>query len=590
MTTFCISGHAAVAEWLAASGQTVDQRSDHLDMAVLQAGDVVIGRLAIDQVIQVCALGAHYLHLAFAHREGPDDVDWTQADLLAWGARLETIEVGRVNRAGNEHPLAFAGGGTCPPVGPQVHVTFVSDQLTPVYLPVQQFLADIRHVELLATPRMGKQAKLLADRLLSLSANTPLSVHIEAVGDCHTYQEQSVAAQRAVRRLTAAYPEACLVANLTAGTKTMALALKTALGQAAADGVSTHSLYTNTDNNVFEWLDAEPPTHPLTAQLDMRSVLALQGYEVVSRNSDDPSWQANALRREALTQLFFQPPLRDRIAILNSVAMQARSCYADEPRSGRPAGENRPAVLQAADTPSAVPFHGDPQKTLGEQFLRIAAELGLLQFYPASHSVQFANFEVARYCSGLWLEEWAWLRLRHLGIYDLACGVQVSQRESRTKNEFDLVAVHNNRMLVIECKTSTQDAGQDGRTANALYKIESLSDHVARLHGTRVLLVAGHVSNAALARASAGHVSVLALGKHQPKQGTWAVEDGEKSFDCLPPRDLVALSRAWVSKGSFSRDVEPKATPYLVDPAKDPFAPRPSQMAEQLGSLKSHGA
>lgn len=57
MTTYLISHHPGAIEWAARQHMPVDQRMAHLDPAIVQAGDVVIGSLPVNLAAQVRARG-----------------------------------------------------------------------------------------------------------------------------------------------------------------------------------------------------------------------------------------------------------------------------------------------------------------------------------------------------------------------------------------------------------------------------------------------------------------------------------------------------------------------------------------------------
>lgn len=102
----------------------------------------------------------------------------------------------------------------------------------------------------------------------------------------------------------------------------------------------------------------------------------------------------------------------------------------------------------------------------------------------------FPSLEGAQYLSGGWIEEYAWHCARDAGLEDIYCGAQVTDESAPKddiRNEFDLVTVHRNRMLIIECKTSRLAPGSD---QEVLHKLHSLADQSSGLFGTKVLLSA----------------------------------------------------------------------------------------------------
>ncbi|MDW8324914.1 MAG: CRISPR-associated protein Csx16, partial [Burkholderiales bacterium] len=55
MTTWFVSRHPGAIKWAARKGIRVDRQVDHLDVDVVQAGDVVIGTLPVHLAAEVCA-------------------------------------------------------------------------------------------------------------------------------------------------------------------------------------------------------------------------------------------------------------------------------------------------------------------------------------------------------------------------------------------------------------------------------------------------------------------------------------------------------------------------------------------------------
>lgn len=89
MTTWFISRHPGAFEWAQEEGIDVDVRVEHLDVARIQAGDVVIGLLPLHLAAAVQRRGARYLHLSL---EVPRECRGRELDarrMRLFGARLE---------------------------------------------------------------------------------------------------------------------------------------------------------------------------------------------------------------------------------------------------------------------------------------------------------------------------------------------------------------------------------------------------------------------------------------------------------------------------------------------------------------------
>jgi hypothetical protein len=106
------------------------------------------------------------------------------------------------------------------------------------------------------------------------------------------------------------------------------------------------------------------------------------------------------------------------------------------------------------------------------------------------------------------LEEYAWHIAEQAGLNEVACGVEIDWENSRTRNELDVLAVHNNRLLIIECKT-VRFSDDHQKSNNTLYKINSLGESLRGVFGKKVLLSAWGVSSTMLDRAKTQGIKIL---------------------------------------------------------------------------------
>jgi CRISPR-associated protein Csx16 len=64
MTTFFIRRHPGAKVWAAEQGLRIDQHLAHLDTALIQCGDTVIGTLPVHLAAGVCSQGAQFFNLS----------------------------------------------------------------------------------------------------------------------------------------------------------------------------------------------------------------------------------------------------------------------------------------------------------------------------------------------------------------------------------------------------------------------------------------------------------------------------------------------------------------------------------------------
>lgn len=93
MTTYFISRHPGAIEWAARQNMAVDQLIAHLDPAIINAGDAVIGSLPVNLAAQVCAAGAAYWHLSLELPAELRGRELSADDLQRLGARVERFDI-----------------------------------------------------------------------------------------------------------------------------------------------------------------------------------------------------------------------------------------------------------------------------------------------------------------------------------------------------------------------------------------------------------------------------------------------------------------------------------------------------------------
>jgi hypothetical protein len=114
-----------------------------------------------------------------------------------------------------------------------------------------------------------------------------------------------------------------------------------------------------------------------------------------------------------------------------------------------------------------------------------------------------------RYLNGFWLEEYVWLVAQDSSLDDVQVGVKVEwqfpQPSTAPHNEFDMLAVYRNRLLVVECKTSfSSNIKQD-----IITKLDSLGRNAGGLFGHTLLCSAQSLDDAVKNRALAQKVAVI---------------------------------------------------------------------------------
>ncbi|UJP06367.1 MAG: CRISPR-associated protein Csx16 [Nitrosomonas sp.] len=99
MTTYFISRHPGAITWAEQQGIKVDQRITHLDINLIESGDIVIGSLPVNLAAQVCGKGATYIHLSLTLPEHWRGLELSAAQMVECGARLERYEIRMTDHA-----------------------------------------------------------------------------------------------------------------------------------------------------------------------------------------------------------------------------------------------------------------------------------------------------------------------------------------------------------------------------------------------------------------------------------------------------------------------------------------------------------
>ncbi len=102
MSNWLVSRHPGAVEWIRYQGIAVDHQVQHLDVSLVQDGDLVVGTLPIQLAAAVCQRGARYFHLSvqLPFELRGQELDSTTLNRL--GAKLEEFAVMGKNTAA--HP------------------------------------------------------------------------------------------------------------------------------------------------------------------------------------------------------------------------------------------------------------------------------------------------------------------------------------------------------------------------------------------------------------------------------------------------------------------------------------------------------
>ena len=333
-----------------------------------------------------------------------------------------------------------------------IHICLVSNQILANLIPALMERPD--KVVLVVSKEMAK--KKLDNRLKKLLETEGITVDLHGNAPDTGLEAIHEFAFDLSDKLKSAHPEAEIVLNATGGTKLMALGFVEFFR-----GIATRTIYTDTAHRRIETLpdkDLAMPAVPMADVLDVRLYLAAQGLRYHGATSDDDARIARVNQRKAAAKYLakYAADLDTFIGALNRLADLAFNKT-----------ETLVAPRQGFD-------YAPHPKSPWAKALHELVRAGLLGWTEGETEIVFIDEERTQFLRGGWLEEYAFHVLRDEKIFDVRLGVEAaSDTAGVTKNEFDVLAAHGNRLLFIECKTLRFNPNENDN--ELAYKLDSLS-------------------------------------------------------------------------------------------------------------------
>ena len=356
----------------------------------------------------------------------------------------------------------------------EVHVCLLSDQLLPNLIPV--LMDRPVRVYLVATVEMVARGR--DKRMRRLLRRENIDTRIRGGAPSTRIEEIRRFAYELAQEMKKNETGGTIVLNATGGTKLLSMGFVEVFRE-RLEGYPLRIVYTDTEHQVIETIvPRERRAVPMAGVLKAESYLAAQGMVLTSAESDEQGWRAVVRGRSALTKYLASncEGLGSFLGTLNGLV------HGTSRRRGALASNGIDMVHPDQE------FDRRPQGAWREALTRIA-DTGLL-WWGGNGKVRFDDAVAARYLGGHWLEEYAWLVAGAAGLDDLRCSAKVRwESESgpaAPTNEFDLLAVHDNRFLLVECKTGRQAVGEQAVAT----RLESLGRHTGGLFGSSLLLSA----------------------------------------------------------------------------------------------------
>lgn len=382
-----------------------------------------------------------------------------------------------------------------------VHICIVSAQLLANYIPIKMECPDYVHI--ISSSKMQADGLTTRFKRMLDSQNIPYTVHENmpdfSMNEIHEY---AVNLYEEIKNKT---PSAQLTLNITGGNKLMMLGLLEML----KDDVH-QIIYTDTSHDLIEFVHNRT-YKKLTSVLDVPQYLSAYGANYKKAVSADEQWLQAIKKRKKATKYLAENALEldSFISALNALVKNALS---DDGKS--------------LDDPTQI-FNSSP-KGKWREALKILVDSHILT-WNQDKTINFLSVETARYAGGIWLEEYVYHIASDAKPDDVRSSVEITWDSSKnTKNELDLLVVHNNRMLVIECKTLNFGKSSE-KNSDVLYKIDSLGSNLTGLFGEKWLVTAREPTEDMKNRAKSQKVNIISpseLKRLREKITNWMEKKG----------------------------------------------------------------
>lgn len=345
-----------------------------------------------------------------------------------------------------------------------VHINLTSQQLIPNVIPVMSQLQDVTQVYLVVAGRTYRDS---AEHLSNFYkkkgiANVDL-FYCEDANDFRTLKKQ---ARMLFDTIKTRYPDDHIVLNATGGTKPMSIAFSTVFDDVQQKSIPIYTDSINkrvvvlNDNEYFDDL-------PYSDVFNIEDYFYLNRFEVITSSGIGRSsvWDRQNVTKEIMQIARHNP---QAISFMNGLV--AKTDFTNH--------DNSYGLVELSKAPPKVYV----------DFLEQVEKHGLIKVMGTT--IQFSSPEAARYLGGGWFEELIYLAAQDAGISEVRLNIVGAfiTRESEKKvfNEFDVVLLQNNQMMIIEAKTTNWSNKQAPGQATAV-KLDSLTQLYGGSFGKGIL-------------------------------------------------------------------------------------------------------
>lgn len=379
----------------------------------------------------------------------------------------------------------------------KIQLCIVTGQTLANFIPILQLKPDL--VYLLTSDSMLSKAKAFQKLLFENAGYQENQVDLIKGLPDHSLEAIEDWGLQLIGKLEEEYPKAQIQLNATGGNKLMTLGLVQGAAQ-ASDQIE--AFYTDTEHHLLEWLQPRNrQAEALQNMLTVENYLLANGKTPRRAASDDPCWLEKANQRKTLSK-WLAKECQSLGGFFSALNFTLREVNADNAALRI----KKPFYFQQSVTSPAW-------KTALQQL----EENGLL-LRSTSNPSEFtlSDTSAVTYLTGGWIEEYVWHCLSDEGLKDARAGLEftdTTHNKKNVRNELDAVAVHQNRLLIVECKTRNYK-GDEQKISDAFYKLESLGRGAGGLFGQKWFVTArqlgrGDAEERDLARAQSNGIQVI---------------------------------------------------------------------------------
>ena len=338
-----------------------------------------------------------------------------------------------------------------------IHICLISEQLLANLIPI--YIDEPEKVAIIVTSKMQSKADLFK----SILQKKGMSILEFNHAPDHEYEKIWEYAAHVAEQLA---EESEPKLNITGGNKLMAMAFKEVFENARI-------IYLDTANQQIEHFGKATPSpmiSPVPPILTIESYLEAQGATFRSATNEE------SLQPRNITQYLANHAgtLDSFFGSLNYLSSEALEERYHDIKLKQPIQIFREEVYSRA-------FKEALQQLNDAEILS----------WDKNQTIEFLDVPKTQYCKGGWLEEYVFFIAKELQPNEVRINVKVTwsgtAKKDAPRNEFDVIVIHNNKMLVIECKTSKNKEEKGQQIVN---KLENLGNHAGGTFGTVMLVSA----------------------------------------------------------------------------------------------------